>query len=210
LKPTVITLSGNIGAGKTTLGAHIASHYQAKWLAESAFSSQFLHLIADNRGPSRMVAQMAFSAMRVATLYSEIIKGDIPIIVVERGLRDSIAFGHVWEAMFGLQGHRQFFEEFYALLRSCDPGGYDEHVVWLSCPIATLEARLSRRGLASESAHTHEVLMRLEDEYNGMFGTEHPSGLHVHKVSSDLPALTTATVAEFVSTVASSLDIGGN
>lgn len=171
----MITLSGNIGVGKTTLGKHIAQELNALWLPEDAFSSLFGNLVACNNHDTRIVMQMAFSTMRVATLLSGVLSQQHEIIVVERSLRDSLVFHRVWRKLYDLSQYDAFFSQFYNLLTTSIQ--YDEYIVWLKCSLDVLLNRISSRGTTADVAHTRELLRGLEDEYEALYKDFLPSPL---------------------------------
>lgn len=164
----VITLSGNIGVGKTTLGKYLSDYYNATWLPESMYSSQIQHLIANDSLNSRALMQMAFSTMRVATLASEILNNNSSnIIIVERNLRDSILFHEVWEQLYDFNIYKNFFRDYYKMLDV--KYAYEEVVVWLKCPIDTILSRINLRNQISEVAHTRKLVTLLESAYNNLY-----------------------------------------
>ena len=167
----LLTLSGNIGVGKTTLGKHLSDRATACWLPENAYSAQFEHLIIDTRCSNKTIMQMAFSSMRVATILSALLDRNNQHVVAERSIRDSIVFHKAWVKIGSFEDDWNFYSEFYEKLFRFDLNdyNYDETIIWLKCPIPILLERLSKRSQISDMAHTENLLYALESEYNEMF-----------------------------------------
>lgn len=201
-RKTIVTMSGNIGVGKSTLGCLLAKHLQASWLSETAFSSLFQHLIADVNVHSRLIAQMAFSTMRIATLYSALFNEQSDIIVVERNLRDSRVFHKVWREQFGFAPYDAFFEDFYSMLKPVNVPRYKEHVVWLTCPVSVLRKRIEQRDLVAESAHTDCVLLKLNNEYKKLYSNHENENYSLCRFDTRKMKLNKSDIDIFLSTVA--------
>ncbi len=69
----VVVLSGNVGVGKTTIGPYLGRALSAPWMSESEISGLFPHLFAEESKSARIVAQAAFSTLRVASTASKVL-----------------------------------------------------------------------------------------------------------------------------------------
>ncbi len=177
----LVVLSGNVGVGKTTIGPYLADELVASWLSETAISSMFAHLFAKDDKLSRIISQMTFSTMRVATILSSFLSGET-MVVSERNLRDSLIFHEIWRNRFTLQEHDSFFDKFYSMLSS--------HLielptvtVWLKCPLDILMKRISCRVAVFEQNHTKQMLMELEEKYTKSFENNPPQNLLIYDVA---------------------------
>jgi len=167
----LITIAGNIGAGKTTLGKHLSERINAFWLPESAYSNQFEHLIVNEKASNKKIMQLAFSSMRAATIISALLNEDNSLVVAERGMYDSIVFHKAWVQTGAFEDDSEFFDLYYKTLLDFDVRdyGYSETIIWLKCPVHILTERLLKRSKISDVAHTELLLNALDDEYVKMF-----------------------------------------
>lgn len=179
----LVVLSGNAGVGKSTIGPYLAEELNASWLSESEISSLFPHLFANQDRSSRIISQIAFSSMRVATVLSSLLSTSGKIIVSERFLRDSLIYHDLWRDMFYLQDMDGFFETFYKTI-GAHSVNYKLITVWLKCDIDIILKRLALRGEIFESAHTREMLVRLEEKYINSFTQSPPENLFIFDVTN--------------------------
>ena len=172
MKNELIVLSGNAGVGKSTLGSHLANRRGAEWLSENEMSCHFSHLFADETESSRIISQLAFSTLRVATILSTFMSGKNKV-VSERSLWDSLIFYEMWKDIYGFKGTDAFFSQLHEILNE-KPVDYDEYVVWLKCDINILPSRIKMRGKAYDSIHTMKLLNDLEERYVKAFKERPP------------------------------------
>lgn len=206
MKKIIITLSGNIGVGKTTLGKYIADHFNAVWLPENMYSSMIQHLIAKDCVNTKIIMQMAFSTMRVATLLSEILNSNSKIIVVERNLRDSVLFHEVWKEHYNLGKYDDFFNEFYMLLGNHDmENEYFENIIWLTCSIDTLVSRINKRNQISDVAHTKQLLTNLDNKYINLYNNMNYDNFNLIKYDTENIELNPEDISVFLTTIEKSI-----
>jgi deoxyadenosine/deoxycytidine kinase len=168
----LVVLSGNVGVGKSTLGPHLARELNAIWLSESDISRSFAYLFKDQSRDSRIISQIAFASVRMATIFSAFMSG-ATTVVAERSLPDSRIFHQVWRKRFQIETEDQFFDRLYSLLDRT-PVDFRTSVVWLRCPVDTIVKRLNIRQEAFESVHTREVLDELDRGHRDHFATYPP------------------------------------
>jgi deoxyadenosine/deoxycytidine kinase len=179
----LVVLSGNVGVGKSTIGPYLADELKASWLSESDISSPFAHLFSNQERSSRIISQIAFSSMRVATVLSCLLSDLNQIVVTERFLRDSIIYHEIWRDMFSLQDMDEFFERFYKTLGS-HPVKYTSITIWLKCDIDVILSRIALRGEVFENNHTREMLIHLEEKYSTSFTLTPPENLLIFDVTN--------------------------
>jgi len=168
----LVVLSGNVGVGKSTFGPHLASVLNAIWLSETDISTYFAYLFKDESRTSRIISQIAFSSLRMATIFSGFMSG-ATTLVSERSLPDSRIFHQVWRKRFQIEAEDQFFDRLYSLLDQ-HPVDFRTSVIWLRCPVDTIVKRLNIRQKTYENVHTREVLDDLDRGYREHFATYPP------------------------------------
>lgn len=168
----LVVLSGNVGVGKSTFGPHLARELDAIWLSESDISRSFAYLFKDESRTSRIISQIAFASVRMATIFSAFMSG-ATTVVAERSLPDSRIFHQVWRKRFQIEAEDQFFDQLYSLLDQT-PIDFRTSVIWLRCPVDTIMKRLNIRQEAFENVHTREVLNDLDRGHRDHFATYPP------------------------------------
>jgi deoxyadenosine/deoxycytidine kinase len=168
----LVVLSGNVGVGKSTFGPHLARELDAIWLSESDISRSFAYLFKDESRTSRIISQIAFASVRMATIFSAFMSG-ASTVVAERSLPDSRIFHQVWRKRFQIEAEDQFFDQLYSLLDQT-PIDFRTSVIWLRCPVDTIMKRLNIRREAFENVHTREVLNDLDRGHRDHFANYPP------------------------------------
>ena len=159
-----LVVEGPIGAGKTSLAQALARHLDAEALLEAPQDNPFLERFYADMPRYALPTQLNFLFQRVDQL---------------RGLAQPDLFGRATVADFLLDKDPLFaqlnlsddefalYEKIYSHLRPQTP--VPDLVVYLQAPVATLVARVHRRGIVYERAIPEVYLARLADAYSRYF-----------------------------------------
>jgi len=159
-----LVVEGPIGAGKTSLAQALARHLDADALLEAPQDNPFLERFYADMPRYALPTQLNFLFQRVDQL---------------RGLAQPDLFGRATVADFLLDKDPLFaqlnlsddefalYEKIYSYLRPQTP--VPDLVVYLQAPVATLVARVHRRGVAYERSISEVYLARLADAYSRYF-----------------------------------------
>lgn len=188
----LIVLSGNVGVGKTTLGPYLAREVGAVWLPETEISKQFAYLFKDESRVSRIISQITFASLRVATVLSTFQSG-ASIVLSERFLDDSRIFHAVWRSRYALADEDPFFERLYLLLEG-SPVHFNTQVIWLRCRMDVILRRLNLRREVFENVHAVDVVRDLGRKYAEHF-RETPPALVIDTEDVSLEARCLADLA---------------
>ena len=159
-----LVVEGPIGAGKTSLAQALARHLDADALLEAPQDNPFLERFYADMPRYALPTQLNFLFQRVDQL---------------RGLAQPDLFGRATVADFLLDKDPLFaqlnlsddefalYDKIYSHLRPQTPA--PDLVVYLQAPVATLVARVHRRGVVYERAIPEVYLARLADAYSRYF-----------------------------------------
>jgi deoxyguanosine kinase len=159
-----LVVEGPIGAGKTSLAQALARRLDADALLEAPQANPFLERFYADMPRYALPTQLNFLFQRVDQL---------------RALAQPDLFGRATVADFLLDKDPLFaqlnlsddefalYEKIYAHLRPQAP--VPDLVVYLQAPVATLVARVHRRGVVYERAIPEVYLARLADAYSRYF-----------------------------------------
>src|ERR1051326_9036013 len=159
-----IVIEGPIGAGKTSLAREIAQRLHADELFEQPDDNPFLARFYDDMPRFALPTQLNFLFQRVDQL---------------RGLAQLDLFGRPTVADFLLDKDPLFarlnlsddelalYDKIYSHLKPLMPA--PDLVIYLQAPVATLAARVHRRGADYERSIPEVYLARLADAYSRYF-----------------------------------------
>jgi deoxyadenosine/deoxycytidine kinase len=159
-----LVIEGPIGAGKTSLATALARHLDAETLLEAPADNPFLERFYADMPRYALPTQLNFLFQRVDQL---------------RGLAQLDLFGRTTVADFLLDKDPLFaqlnltddefalYEKIYAHLKPQVPS--PDLVIYLQAPVATLVARVHKRGVDYERSIPELYLARLADAYSRYF-----------------------------------------
>jgi len=159
-----LVVEGPIGAGKTSLAQALARHLDADALLEAPQDNPFLARFYADMARYALPAQLNFLFQRVDQL---------------RGLAQLDLFARATVADFLLDKDPLFahlnlsddefalYEKIYSHLKPQTPT--PDLVIYLQAPVATLAARVHRRGVDYERSISEVYLARLADAYSRYF-----------------------------------------
>jgi deoxyadenosine/deoxycytidine kinase len=159
-----VVVEGPIGAGKTSLAQGLARRLDADALLEAPQDNPFLERFYADMPRYALATQLNFLFQRADQL---------------RGLAQPDLFGRATVADFLLDKDPLFahlnltddefalYEKIYAHLKPQTPT--PDLVIYLQAPVATLVARVHRRGVDYERSISETYLARLADAYSRFF-----------------------------------------
>jgi deoxyguanosine kinase len=159
-----LVIEGPIGAGKTSLAQALASRIEADALLEAPQDNPFLERFYADMARYALPTQLNFLFQRVDQL---------------RGLAQLELFGRPTVADFLLDKDPLFarlnlsddelalYDKIYSHLKPLVPA--PDLVIYLQAPVATLTARVHRRGVDYERSIPEVYLARLADAYSRYF-----------------------------------------
>lgn len=178
-----IAISGNVGVGKSTLGPIIAEAIDAPWLSETDISSIFPHLIADQCAHSKLITQLTFPTIQIASVLSHFLAGN-SLVVTERSLWDHALFFKYWKQRFRLDAESaNLIQSLYQILRS-HPIEYKVLTIFLRCDCSVVANRTVFRGKTYDSIFSAEVLGELHEIYENALLSSPPTIIGAYDVTS--------------------------
>ena len=158
-----IAITGNIGAGKTTLTAKLSKHYKWKAQFEDAEDNPYLNDFYHDMRRWSFNLQIYFLNSRYAQLIK--IKDGEDTVVQDRTIyEDAYIFApNLYE--MGLMEQRDFnnyFSLFKSMLSQIDP---PDLTIYLQASIPTLVSHIHDRGRDYEGSMSLDYLRNLNDRY---------------------------------------------
>jgi len=158
-----IAITGNIGAGKTTLTAKLAKHYNWNPQFEDAEDNPYLNDFYHDMRRWSFNLQIYFLNSRYAQLI-KIKEGDETIVQDRTIYEDAYIFApNLYE--MGLMEQRDFnnyFSLFKSMLSQIDP---PDLIIYLQASIPTLVSHIHDRGRDYEGSMSLDYLRNLNDRY---------------------------------------------
>jgi deoxyguanosine kinase len=161
-----IAVEGPIGVGKTTLARRLCAHLAGRLLLEAPEQNPYLERFYGDPAGFALRAQMAFLLHRADQV---------------KVLSQTDAFAGPWVSDFFFAKDALFAgltlgDDEYRLYRQVhDPIAervpQPDLVVWLQAPVAVLQERIARRGIAMEQGIEADYLARLSDAYARYFAS---------------------------------------
>ena len=158
-----IAITGNIGAGKTTLTAKLAKHYNWNPQFEDAKDNPYLNDFYHDMRRWSFSLQIYFLNSRYAQLI-KIKDGDETVVQDRTIYEDAYIFApNLYE--MGLMEQRDFnnyFSLFKSMLSQIDP---PDLTIYLQASIPTLVSHIHARGRDYEGSMSLDYLRNLNDRY---------------------------------------------
>ena len=158
-----IAITGNIGAGKTTLTAKLAKHYNWNSQFEDAEDNPYLNDFYHDMRRWSFNLQIYFLNSRYAQLI-KIKDGDETVVQDRTIYEDAYIFApNLYE--MGLMEQRDFnnyFSLFKSMLSQIDP---PDLTIYLQASIPTLVSHIHARGRDYEGSMSLDYLRNLNDRY---------------------------------------------
>ena len=162
--PRYIAVEGPIGVGKTSLTRRLAASLGAAALYEGAADNPFLPQYYADPKRYALATQLHFLCQRTQQLqpYTQ------PDLFAPPMVADFMFDKDRLFAKIALDTHEyDLYDEIFKRFAPQVPT--PDLVIYLAAPLATLRARIKRRGIAYEQAIDDSYLQRLCDEYNSFF-----------------------------------------
>jgi len=161
LKPLLIALEGNIGAGKTTLALRLAEKLGAAFVPERFENNPLLPLFYADPQRHAFALEVSFLEDRYRQLRDEIPAA--PLLVSDYYFGKSLVFARI-----NLQNEElKLFERLYA--RFAGEVAAPALLVYLHRGISGLQRNISRRGREYEQQIQDEYLQKIEAGYHAHF-----------------------------------------
>lgn len=158
-----VAVAGNIGAGKTTLSAKLAKHFQWDVQYEDATTNPYLSDFYNDMQRWSFNLQIYFLNSR----YQQIInirRGDKTVIQDRTIYEDAYIFAPNLHEM-GLMSERDF-QNYFTLFRSmASQISPPDLLIYLKADISTLVSHIHQRGRDYEGNMSLEYLKRLNEKY---------------------------------------------
>ncbi len=180
--PIVVALSGNVRVGKSTLGEILATRLGATWISETMISTQFPHLISHDNGESKLVAEIAFAALRTAVILSHIL-GGCKQLVVERSLWEDWLFYELWRDRYGLHKYDDIMRNLFEILGS-HPLKFRLCTIVLECRADILSQRAFKRNKSYDHIFSDSVISDLQQRYDAVLRSQPAHILKIVDVST--------------------------
>ena len=165
----LITVEGNIGAGKTTLAKMLAKDLDAKLVLERFEDNPFLPQFFKNFEEKAFATELFFMAERYHQLQQEMQAPDLfhQQVVMDYLFTKSLLYAkaNLDEAEFGL------FQRLFDIINPRLP--QPELVIYVHADIPRLKANIQRRGRDFEQSVTDEYLKKIQDNAFAWFH-QHP------------------------------------
>lgn len=161
MKHQLITIEGNIGAGKTTLSKLLAKHYNAQLILEQFEDNPFLPKFYQNQEQYAFPLELSFLAERYKQLKKQLTNRDIfqPITISDYLFIKSKLFAKVNLASDEYDLYETLFDIIYPNLPQ------PEVLIFLQAPINKLQQNIANRNRDYEQEIENEYLEKIQDAY---------------------------------------------
>lgn len=161
MKYQLITIEGNIGAGKTTLSKLLATHYNAQLVLEQFADNPFLPKFYENQEQYAFPLELSFLAERYKQLKKQLTNRDIfqPITISDYLFIKSKLFAKVNLPSDEYELYETLFDIIYPNLPQ------PEVLIFLQAPIKKLQENISIRNRNYEQKIEDGYLEKIQDAY---------------------------------------------
>jgi deoxyadenosine/deoxycytidine kinase len=163
VKKLLISISGNIAVGKSTIGSVVAQKVNGFWISESTIADQFPELIKEQSGHSKLLCEITFASLRLSLILSSFLRGE-EIIVTERYLWEDWIFYEMWRDRFELREYDILMEGLFEVLNN-HKFDFKLNSIILTGEIDILLDRLLKRNQIYNGTFTKEILLELSERY---------------------------------------------
>jgi len=163
MRRNLISISGNIAVGKSTIGSIIAQKINGFWIPETMISDLFPELIKEQNGHSKLICEITFASLRLSLILSAFLRGE-KIIVTERYLWEDWIFYEMWRDRFELQEYDILMNGLFKVLNNHKLDFILKSII-LTGEIDILLSRLEKRNNIYDGTFTKEILLDLFERY---------------------------------------------
>lgn len=164
----LITIEGNIGAGKTTLSKLLAEHYNAQLVLEQFEDNPFLPKFYENAEQYAFPLELSFLAERYKQLKKQLTNRDIfqSVIISDYLFIKSKLFAKVNLPKDEYDLYETLFDIIYPNLPQ------PEILIFLHAPISKLKKNIAARNRSYEQEIESEYLEKIQDAYSSFLKTQ--------------------------------------
>lgn len=204
MKKLLISISGNIAVGKSTIGSVVAQKVNGFWISESTIADQFPELIKEQSGHSKLLCEITFASLRLSLILSSFLRGE-EIIVTERYLWEDWIFYEMWRDRFELREYDILMEGLFEVLNN-HKFDFKLNSIILTGEIDILLDRLLKRNQIYNGTFTKEILLELSERYEKVLANP-PN--HIVKIidTSNLNINNQFQLNEFVDEIIQSIEM---
>jgi deoxyadenosine/deoxycytidine kinase len=204
VKKLLISISGNIAVGKSTIGSVVAQKVNGFWISESTIADQFPELIKEQSGHSKLLCEITFASLRLSLILSSFLRGE-EIIVTERYLWEDWIFYEMWRDRFELREYDILMEGLFEVLNN-HKFDFKLNSIILTGEIDILLDRLLKRNQIYNGTFTKEILLELSERYEKVLANP-PN--HIVKIidTSNLNINNQFQLNEFVDEIIQSIEM---
>ena len=181
MKYQLITIEGNIGAGKTTLSKLLAEHYNAHLILEQFEDNPFLPKFYEDATRYAFPLELSFLAERYKQLKKQLTNRDIfqPVTISDYLFIKSKLFAKVNLPSDEYELYETLFDIIYPNLPQ------PEVLIFLQAPIAKLQENIADRNRSYEQEIENEYLKKIQDAYSGFLKSKPFSILMIDTTKTD-------------------------
>lgn len=168
MKYQLITIEGNIGAGKTTLSKLLAEHYNAQLILEQFENNPFLPKFYKDADRYAFPLELTFLAERYKQLKKQLTNRDIfqPVTVSDYLFIKSKLFAKVNLPQDEYELYETLFDIIYPNLPQ------PEILLFLQAPISKLQENISSRNRDYEQDIENDYLQKIQDAYSAFLKSQ--------------------------------------
>lgn len=168
MKYQLITIEGNIGAGKTTLSKLLAEHYNAQLILEQFEDNPFLPKFYKDADRYAFPLELTFLAERYKQLKKQLTNRDIfqPVTVSDYLFIKSKLFAKVNLPQDEYELYETLFDIIYPNLPQ------PEVLIFLQAPISKLQENISSRNRDYEQDIENDYLQKIQDAYSAFLKSQ--------------------------------------
>ena len=165
MKYNLVTVEGNIGAGKTTLARKLAEEFDARLVLEEFENNPFLPPFIQGQKSKAFPTELYFMAERFQQLQQEIRSYDL---FQDRILMDYLFNKSLLFARVNLEGDEyELFKKLFTIINPQLP--QPELLIYVHSEVDRIVRNIHQRGRDFEDGVDPEYLQRLQDMYFAFF-----------------------------------------
>jgi deoxyguanosine kinase len=194
--PVIISISGGVGVGKSTLAAGLARRVKgAVVVPEHVETMHFLPRFYADRERFALHSRLEFLALKARHLKQAAARSKISIL--DRSLPELVTFARALLAN-GTMSIEEFnlYKELYDILLDALPKV--DLVVWMRASPETMMSRIAVRGRKFEKHITPAYLVQIDEEYASWYATLRPTKALCVDTTSSRPSETIEQVGDWI------------
>ena len=181
MKYRFIAVEGNIGAGKSTLAALLANHYQARVILEEFADNTFLPKFYHEPERYAFPLELSFFADRYKQMKRTLLQQEL---FHDKIISDYLFIKSKLFARVNLSTDEyELFEKLYEIAETNLP--QPDLLIFLRSPMEKLKANIKERGRSYEQQITDSYLLSIEEVYNEFLNSKLQKTLFVDVTNVD-------------------------